>query len=110
MKKNERPDHIGTHGPGITKSPALERLAQGTRHLTGTCAGCVFWDTTDPDVRPGMGVCRGDVAQLVSVGGPNGNTIQALWPVTGFSATCGKHMTPADYAARLAFKRGIWGL
>lgn len=61
------------------------------RHLTGTCAGCVFWDTTDPDVRTGLGICREDSPELLLVPSAEGNKLQAMWPVTALNATCGRH-------------------
>lgn len=88
--------------PEITLPPVEIPRA---RHLTSTCAGCVFWDTTDTGLGPSQGVCRGDLPQLVSVGSPNGNVLQALWPVTDFSATCGVHMTPEEYANKKRAER-----
>lgn len=77
--------------PEITK--------QGTRHLETTCAGCVFWDTADPGwSRPSEGICRGGLPQLANVATPNGQILQALWPVTRDTATCGHHLTPEEFA------------
>lgn len=68
-----------------------EIVKKGTRHIDGICAGCYFWDTTDPNVGLGQGICRESSPQLASVPGPNGMMLQALWPVTGAEATCGRY-------------------
>lgn len=72
--------------PEITKT--------GNIHLTGTCAGCRFWDTTDESVAVARGICRESSPQLVTVGSANGPIVQALWPITNFNAVCGRHAVP----------------